>query len=215
MVPQSEVDRLVVAKKREAIEKYERELAQKQARGADYGRSEAQERSFNNGVVDTAKLKQEMLDELKAEQEAKERAYVEQQRKAQAEQFVKDYEQKLAAGRDSYEDFDDVVGQLDPAEFVDVVMLAHQVDGTADIMYELARNPEKLAELDYMASKSPSQAKRMMQKLAKSIETNREAVKNHQATSKPLPRSNPSTAGTSMSELKSVRDFKNASWLRG
>lgn len=214
MVPQSEVDRLVVGVKREAAEKARREAELEFSRHQQGG-AHSQQGIGGMPVVDVSKIKEEVLGDLRSELEERQRAIEEDERRRKATEFVATYEGKLAEGRGRYEDFDAVVGQLDPKEFVDVIMLANKTDGTADIMYELARNPDKLARVVAMSQRSEKQAQRMMAEIATSVKQNREAVENHQAASKPLPKLNPSTAGTSTSELKTLNDFKKASWLRG
>lgn len=213
MVPQSEVDKLVVGVKREAAEKARREAEAEFSRQSN-GNPHAQGIG-GMPAIDVSKIKEEVLDGLRSELEEKQRAAEEGERRRRASEFVATYESKLAEGKGRYDDFDEVVSQIDPKEFVDVILLAGQAEGTADIMYELARNPDKLARVASMAQRSQKQAQRMMAEIATSVKQNREAVDNHQTTKQPLPKLTPSTAGTSTSELKTVNDFKKASWLRG
>lgn len=216
MLPQSKVNDLVGHAKREAAEKaeakYRAELEQLKSQSQT---PEAQKQIGGMQVIDSAKIKQDILAEIQAEREAELAKHDEQTRRQKAEEFVRTYEAKLEDGRSRYEDFDTIVAEVDPKEFVDVIMLANDQEGTADIMYELARNPAKLTQVAAAARISESQAKRMMREIAGSMKVNRDAESNRVTTSSPLPRSKPSTAGTSTGELKTVSDFKNASWLRG
>ena len=216
MVPQSEVDKLVVGVKKETQEreaaKHRAEIEQLKAQASN---PESQKTMGGMPVVDSGQIKQDIIAEMRAEREAEQARYDEQIRRQKAEEFVKTYEAKLDDGRGRYEDFDAIVAEINPKEFVDVIMLANEQEGTADIMYELARNPAKLTQVAAAARISESQAKRMMRDIAGSMKVNRDAESKHQSTNAPLPRSKPSTAGTSTGELKTVSDFKKASWLRG
>ena len=219
MVPQSEVDKLVVATKRETAEKFER-AAEAQARNQVEKSPVSAPAPVNPGiggmpVIDSRKIRDEVLGEIRGEFEAKQRQYDEQNKRQRAEEFVTEYEGKLSAGRERYDDFDEVIANIDPNEFVDVIMLANSTEGTADIMYELANNPQKLVQVAQAARTSGKQAQRIVNEIAKSIKLNRDATGNKSTTNQPLPRGKPSTAGTSSSELKTIADFKNASFLRG
>ena len=218
MVPQSEVDRLVVGVKKETAEKewakHQAEIEKlKQERVAS--NPEAERNMGGMQMIDSGRIKQDIMAEMKADREADEARYDEQMRRQKAEEFVRTYQAKLDDGRARYDDFDAIVSEVDPKEFVDVIMLANEQEGTADIMYELARNPDKLVRVAAAHRMSPNQAKRMMKEIAGSMKVNRDAESNHRTTNSPLPRSKPSTAGTSTGELKTVSDFRNASWLKG
>ena len=219
MVPQSEVDKLVVATKRETAEKFKRE-ADNQARSQTEKAVVSESAPVNSGMggmqmYDSKKIRDEVLGEIRGEFESKQKQYDEQTKREKAEEFVAEYEGKLAVGKDRYEDFDDVVSTVDPNEFVDVIMLANESEGTADIMYELAKNPQKLIQVATAARMSKSQAKRIMNEIAQSMKLNRNAVDGKPTTNQPLPRSKASTAGTSSGDLKTIADFRGASFLRG
>jgi len=219
MVPQSEVDKLVVATKRETAEKFKRE-ADNQARSQADKAGVSESAPVNPGMggmqmFDSKKIRDEVLGEIRGEFEAKQKQYDEQSKRKRAEEFVVEYEGKLAIGKERYEDFDDAISSIDPNEFVDVIMLANDAEGTADIMYELAKNPQKLIQVAAAAQMSKSQAKRIINEIAQSMKLNRDAAGNKPTTNQPLPRSKASTAGTSSGELKTIADFRGASFLRG
>ena len=222
MVPQSEVDKLVVGLKREAQEKaqaeaerYKREMEQMQNLNAP-----PQTMGMGGQQLDPTQIakqaEESAYNRLIEELENERRSQIEAQMKAEANNFVREYEAKMAQGKQYYDDFEDVVKKVKPNQFTDVIIAAKNMDGTADIMYELAKNPRKLLEIDSMIAKSPELAQEMMAEIAASIKMNREALENKANVNSPLPRVKPSTAGTSDStSYNSVRDFKNASWLRG
>jgi hypothetical protein len=144
------------------------------------------------------------------EAEKAHQAQLEREVNAVAEQYFG----KLAQGKDLYEDFEAVTADFDPAAFPQLVYLATQADNTPAIIYELAKNPAKLAQLSVLVDKSPQQARKMIASLSESIKTNDIAKKNVQEAQDPLSRLKPSPVGTD-NGTKTVRDFKNASFLRG
>ena len=148
--------------------------------------------------------------ELQAQQEAQQHAAMEKEAQEIAGQFVN----KMGAGKEHFEDFDEVMKDFSPGAFPQVVYLATQVENTPQVMYELAKNPHKLATLDYLVNKDPRAAQAMIAKLSKSIQTNSEAVANAQVSPDPLDRLKPSTVGTA-SGSKTIRDLRRMPHLRG
>ena len=157
-------------------------------------------------------MQQVMAMVQKQQQEQQEKAH-----QAQLEKEVNDVAQqyfgKLAQGREAYEDFDAVTADFDPAAFPQLVYLATQTDNTAAIIYELQKNPAKLAQLSVMVDKSPAQARKMLASLSESIKTNEDAKRNLQEAQDPLNRLKPSPVGTD-NGTKGVRDYKQASYLK-
>jgi len=121
---------------------------------------------------------------------------------------------KMAQGKDMFEDFEAITADFNPAEFPQLVFLANQMDNTPAIIYELRKNPGKLADLAVLIEKSPNMARNELSKLSESIKRNDEAKRNLQEPQDPLNRLKPSPVGTD-NGTKSVRDFKAASYLKG
>lgn len=149
----------------------------------------------------------------KQQQDQQEKAHKEQLEK-EVNDVAQQYFGKLAQGREAFEDFDAVTADFDPAAFPQLVYLATQTDNTAAIIYELQKNPAKLAQLSVMVDKSPAQARKMMASLSESIKTNDSAKRNLQEAQDPLSRLKPSPVGTD-NGTKNVRDYKKADYLRG
>jgi len=147
------------------------------------------------------------------QQEQQEAAHKEQLEK-EVNDVAQQYFGKLAQGREAFEDFDAVTADFDPAAFPQLVYLATQTDNTAAIIYELQKNPAKLATLSHLVDKSPAQARKMMASLSESIKTNDDAKRNLQEAQDPLRRLKPSPVGTD-NGTKNVRDYKKADYLRG
>jgi len=96
----------------------------------------------------------------------------------------------------------------------DVIELAHEFDNLPQIIYELANNRSKAAELRRMAKDDPEDALYELQRLAKSISQNEEAQQQYIPAKPPLTKPKPSHVGTD-SGVMSLKDYKNASWLKG
>jgi hypothetical protein len=106
------------------------------------------------------------------------------------------------------------MGDFVPQAFPQLVYLAAQEENTPAIMYELAKNPMKLASLQTLAQTHPALAEKEMKKLALSISQNQQAVQGNVAAQPPLSRLKSSQNNGVDSGKMSVADFKNASWLR-
>jgi len=104
------------------------------------------------------------------------------------------YVQRLAsADRKRYPDFDQVMASVNHENIAPVIRLALGVDNTPDVMYELLKNPQKLAALMVSAQISPQLAAGEIHKLAGSIKANQSALDNAQEVSEPLSQLTPST----------------------
>jgi hypothetical protein len=124
------------------------------------------------------------------------------------------YLRKMSTGKEMYADFEDITASLDPREFPEVVLLASQMDGTADVMYELAKNPQKLVMIAQLAQRSPKIAKDQLARLEESIKTNQNG-KRMPSAPPPLNRVQPSAGAGVDNGSPRVRDFKKQPWLRG
>jgi hypothetical protein len=161
-----------------------------------------------NRVLDKAK-------EFEDLQAKKEQERLEAEQREQLEKVASQYYLKMGKGKDKYSDFEEVMTDFDAAAFPQVALLAAHLDNTPDIMYELARNPHKLVQLNTLAERSPKLAQRELEKLSKSIVDNEHAVENAKVPSAPLSRLKSSTTVGADNGKMTVRDLKKADWLRG
>lgn len=127
-----------------------------------------------------------------------------------AQRIVKSFYDKIAAGKDKYEDFEKVTGDVDLSRFPNTVhMLAEMVDNPHDVLYELGKNRAKMAQLEMAAREFPQEALFDLKRLADSIKNN-EAASNRKVPNAPLSQQRPSNVGTdSGSNALSMRDLKN------
>ncbi len=213
LLTQEQVNKIVAREKanardmgrREAEEKYQRDLEQLNAQ-------RMQQEQHNAQVprdVDANAIYQQVQERFNREMQ-------EQQLRQQMQTLANNYLQKVAQGRVAYEDFDDITKDFDPTAFPQLTYLLSGLDNAGDILYDLSKNPIKLAAIDRLAEKNPRQAHSELLKLSKSINDNRQAQnesQNHNV-SEPLDRLSPSRVAGSNGKM-GIKDLRNQPWLRG
>lgn len=180
MIPQSQVNKLMARQKREAEERTRREYEQRQQSAA----------MAQNNTPLTAQQTYELVQRQFLTQKAQE---IEQQ-----------FRQKIDAATYSDPEFADLYDSLNlenNPSLGPLVMWANEMDNTADVLKEIAKNPAKFANILMLLQSAPALAKREMAALSSSIKTNREALKQKQAKP-PLEQLKPSTTVTSSGNKK-------------
>lgn len=223
MLPQSQVNKLIGEAKQLAAEKERARLEQQyQMQINQQGQAPMQthvpqgQMGMGGMAYDETKLADTVFNKVLEKAQEHQARQAQAQQEAEAKRIAEEYDSKMAQGREKYPDFDQVMSDFDPAEFLDVVLMANSMDGTADMLYELAKNPMKLSNVAMMTQKSPKVAKKLLAELGESIKVNDAALQNKASsnTREPLPRLKPSTASADNSGPQSIADFKNASWLQ-
>ena len=210
MVPQSVVNQIVAREKAQVAERVRQQMME-QAQSGQQSMG-----AGNKPGVDVEQLKREIYDKIMGEAQEAQAKRQEEEHKAAMIEVADSYHKKMGSGKDAYPDFDDVMGDFNVSAFPKIVFLASQLDNTADVMYELAKNPMKLASIDHLADKNPVEAQKMLRSLGNSIQQNRTAMQQGNATLAPLSRTKSSPgAGTGSGGDMSLKDYKNAPWLRG
>lgn len=130
----------------------------------------------------------------------------------QAQQIAQQFLSKLSAAKDKYPDFKEILANLEVHKFPEIVQLANNFDNTADIMYELAKNPTKAVLLKQCAQLNPNLATMEIQRLSDSIKQNQTA-KETCSVQPPLSQIKPSLTKTDNGPI-TVRDYRHQSWLR-
>lgn len=208
MVPQSQVNEIVGNAKREAAERAVEAYRQQQTRLAN----ESQNASQFNTVSSARNLSEDDIKRVtdgeikrhfeQLQQEAQERVNV-----AEANRVVNLFKEKIVAGKDKYDDFEPVAGNVAMQYYPNVVqLLAEHVDNAADVLYYLAKNRTKLHQLESTCAHNAPDAIYDIKRLSESIKDNEQSsqVKHSNA---PLSQQRPSNTGTgsgalSMSDLK-------------
>jgi len=134
----------------------------------------------------------------------------EAQRKAleqDAQRIVGEFFNKLSPGKEKYQDFEKVVGDVDLGRFPNVVQLLHgYTDNVSDVMYELGKDRTKLAMLETLCNTSPRDAIVAAQRLSQSLKDNETAQKTR-FPNEPLSQLRPSNTGTD-NGVMSVSDYR-------
>jgi len=211
MLSQSEVNVLIGREKADAQARgrksaeleYNQRLEQQQAQ-----QQQAQPQGEETTESDADKIYQQVQERFSTEMQQR-------QMEDKMHQVANSYQEKMAGGGKTYEDFDTVVKDFDPTEFPQIVFLVADMDNAADVIYELSKNPSKLATIDYLSNKSPKRAFAELQRIGASISANQEAVKseNQAQVDSPLDRMQ-QTSRTGSNGQMSVTDLRNQPWLR-
>ena len=208
MLRQSEVNDIVGRAKQDAasraVEQYKRSQESQQP---NYQQSQTQqpyqgmseERYRQVAAEEAQKLRDQERQEWQTRTETE-----------QAQKIVKNFWDKIEAGREKYEDFDKVTGSIELQRFPNTVhMLAEMVENPHDVLYELSKNRAKLAQIELTAREFPQEAVHDLRRLAESIKSN-EAATSRRTPNAPLSQQRPSNVGTdSGSNALSMRDLKS------
>lgn len=193
--------------RQEAQAQFQQEIAQLKSQSSSMG-----------GItqsVDADKIYEQVYSRIQQEQQAK----LQQEQQAaydrEIDTLTNTYLSKMAQGKQAYEDFDAVTAAFEPQAFPHVVVLASQLENTADVMYDLSKNPQKLVMIAGLAERSPQMAKQQLMRLSESIKQNQTAKSQNVDVPAPLSSVRPSANAGSDGGGNRVRDFKNQSWLRG
>lgn len=215
---QAELDFYVKKAKADAYERAKREALelQQQHNAAPIAPATAQPAQSVGGMTQmTPDQIQRMIDEQM------QKRLMDQQQEMAVRQFTQQYEQKVLSGKGKYDDYDDVIGQLNLPELAKTngafIFMTGGLDNTPDALYEMGKHPQKLATILQLTQNPATHhmARQELQKLSDSIKQNQVAVQQHNnSASEPLSQIKSSTTGTDNGSM-SVRDWRNHPGLRG
>ncbi len=206
---QSEVNDIVKKAKYGAVEDFKRlQTEQPNYAQQKYGQPVDNQQSANTGAnFNEDNLRRIASDEI---QRSRNQWMQESQAKAEADsaqRIVQNFWNKISPGKEKYEDFDKVTGDIEYARFPNVVqLLADHVDNSHDILYELGKDRIKMAQLEQLALMSPKDAISHAQKLSQSLKDN-ETARNIRTPNEPLSQLRPSNTGTDTGVL-GVKDLR-------
>lgn len=214
MLTQDQVNKVVAREKARAADQARRETEdryQRELEALRQGSAQQEQRNAQTSrEVDTDAIYQQIRDKFNQELQQK-------QMEDQMSQVANNYLNKIATGKTAYGDFDEVTKDFNPSDFPQITFLLSGIENAADVLYELSKNPQKLAYVDRLAEKSPRIANAELLKLSQSIKDNREAQTNAQqqySVPEPLDRLNPSRVAGNNGKM-GIRDLRNQPWLRG
>ena len=199
---QSELNEIVGRAKHDAVESFKRQNAPQQSQ-----QSYTQPPMNSQRPLSEDDVKRLTTEELGRQREEWERQSLEKKHADEAQRIVSTYKDKIAAGRDKYQDFEAVTSNVDMRYYPNVVqLLAEHVDNSADILYDLAKNRTKLGNLEFMCGHNPQDAIYEIKRLAESIKQN-ESSSQIRSSNAPLSQQRPSNTGTDSGAL-SIADLK-------
>jgi hypothetical protein len=220
MLPASRVNELIKKAKlkgeqkmQEQLDATKQELEQLKAQQGQQQEPQQQQQQPAPQGIDPAQLQQLVAQQIAQQQEEQQRKAHDEQLHQEVNQVAKQYHGKMAQGSSLYDDFDAITADFNPAEFPQLVWMANELDNTAAVIYELRKNPGKLAQLATLVKESPGIARSEMSSLSQSIKRNEEAKRNLHEPQDPLNRLKPSPVGTDNGQ-KTIKDMKGASFLK-
>lgn len=210
LVKQSDVDKAVKHAKYVAYEQGRKEAFMQLPSPSPENNSSVETTKNNSAPSHLSGLQGMTPDEVK-----KMIAEHEQQQAQQyhAHQIANEFLAKLEAGKDKYPDFDKTIESLELSTIPQVVQLANTVDNTSDVMYELGKNPHKVANLLSLSQLGNGRLAILeMKKLSDSIRKNQEAMQ-QPIPPEPLSQLKPSSVGTD-NGVPSIRELRKQPSLR-
>lgn len=215
MLSQSQVDAIVKREKKKAAERARKQFEMEYQQMQEQQQPEQQGQQTQEAETPQVQQqdKQVTVDEIY--QQLNER-FQQQHLEEAVKQAANQYYQRMDEGKSKYDDFEDVTANFDPTAFPQLAYLVSEMDNAADVVYELANNPQKLVTIDSLAHKSPNLAKTQLQKIGASIKQNQDAqqVEEQAQVDEPLNRIQP-TRGSTSGGSQSISDLRNMDWLRG
>ena len=168
MLTQSEVNALVGRTRMEATERAKRQAEAEYQKKLEEMQAMEQRHPEDKQEIDQERLYQEIQERLNQE-------FAQKQFQAEMSRIADSYTGKMSEGAQKYEDFEKVMSDFDASDFPQLVYLVADLDNAADIMYELSKNPSKLATIDYLARQAPKKAQAELSNIGKSIAANQQA----------------------------------------
>ncbi len=208
VLPAHRVDEIV---KREKVRAADRATAEAELRHKAQIEQLMAQQSGSNFDASSLKneIKQEFMQEMEQQRREAEETYV----RGELDKKAQQYHLKMGKGSELFEDFKEITSDFEPQSFPNAVFLATEMENTPEIMYELAKNPSKLLEIEQLAERAPQMAKKLLAKLGQSISANLQAKQNVPDVPAPLSRLKSSTVGVDTGK-KTVQDLRKNPSLR-
>ena len=222
LIPASRVNEIVQHSKLKEQKKMQHEIDRLNAENASLrGASPAINPAVTQGLGNMVDVQQVARDAANAAVQQSDARYQKQreednQRREQEQlerettQVISQLGAKVAAGKGRYEDFDAEVGSVDFRPYPRVLLLASQSDHAADVMYELAKNPEKMSRIEQAYKDSEVNGQKVFNNFVNGIKTNVDAITQakRETTNLPLDQMRPSTAGADSGGKASFNELK-------
>jgi len=130
-----------------------------------------------------------------------------------AQQIFTQFEKKVEAAKSKYNDMDIRLRNMSLEKFPHLVEWANNFDNTADVLYELSKDVNKLTAFQTQSLINPGFVQAEMASLSQAIKANEEALKKKNPNP-PLTQINQSANGLSGSGSMSVQDWRKKLFKR-
>ena len=205
---QEEVNRIVGKAKSEAVESYRRkQVEQPEYVQQKYGDSPQPNPNYANPANSEDHIRKLAAEEAQRHIEGIRKDALQQSQNEAAQRTVNNFYNKISVGKEKYEDFEKVTGDIEYANFPNVVqLLADHLDNSDDVLYELGKNRMNMNNLEMLANRSPRDAIVEAKRLAQSIK-DRDVGKQKRLPNEPLSQMRPSNQGVGSGPM-TVTDFR-------
>lgn len=222
---QDEVNRLVSRVKHESYEKGKQEANSGQYQSATHNQAASTIPAQNtfSGMHNITQGDIENLVTSQVQKKLSEQHQMAQRQlyEQQAQNIHSDLNSKFNDAKSRYEDFNDVVNNDSLSSIPDILVMAHKLDNSADVIYDLLKNPGKLGAINgnIMASRANQSpylqkiAEQHLKQLSDSIKQNQSALSSKPQVNEPLSQIKPSVAGADNGS-KTISDLRKKPWLR-
>lgn len=210
LLSQAEVNGLVGGAKQKGYEKgYAQALAEAQAKVQAQPPVQPVQQPLDPNLSSDERVRQIAAQESERHFKAIQEQAIQKQQEAHGQQIAAQLAAKVNAAAEKYADFNDVVRDVDYVNnFQDVLALSNTVDNSGDVLYDLAKNPGKLATLrQYMRELPAHLVQKEMLRMSESIKANQNALGAPSSPS-PLAPIKPSNTGTDNGKMKSAADYR-------
>lgn len=200
LLKQSEVNEIIGKAKHVERQKGYEEGYQKALASLGGMPAEAKPSATAPNIEDVVKSQ---IEKMRADEMAKQQ---EMQRQQHWNGVLTQLKPKVEDAAKKYNDYDTVTSSINfMQEAPEVLAYANTVENAGDVLYELAKNPLTLAQVQN--ARSPQIAVAAIKQISDSIKANENAKANNLRAREPLSQIRPSPVGTGQGQM-SIRDFK-------
>jgi hypothetical protein len=206
---QSDVSEIVRREKAAAVEAFRRQQQQQYSGESHRGQQETATQYQPSESPDD-RVRRLAAEAAQGQIEKVRQDYEQRSQEEMAQKTVQSFWNKVLTGREKYQDFDKVIGGINLGQYPGVVqLLAEAVDNSGDMLYHLAGDEARMAELQRLAEDPRFQhiAVAQARRISQSLKDN-DAASKVRLPNEPLSQLRPSSTGTDSGAM-SVRDYRN------
>jgi hypothetical protein len=216
---QGDLDRVAKKRAQEAYERGLREASSTPAQGSHVDQPRSGTTNHFGGMPQQSLEDIERMIDEKATTKLKELRQQEQadyhaaQNNAYNTQIAEKFIGKVVSGKDIYPDFEQKVAELNLQSIAPIIPHLVELDNMEHVLYDIANNPSKAANLLVLAERAPHLAKAEAERLSQALSQIKNASTQKQSNP-PLQSLKPSYEGTDSGSM-TINDLRRQSWLKG